>query len=122
GAGRAAGRPPLRAGPARPVRPRPRALPRGGGGRPARDGGRPDRRGSAVTVVRIGTRRSPLALAQAGAVAAALSARGCQPTLVEVTTHGDVSGASLAQIGGTGVFVSALREALVAGEGRPPRH
>jgi hydroxymethylbilane synthase len=33
-----------------------------------------------------------------------------------VTTLGDVSRAQLTQIGGTGVFVSALREALLAGE------
>ena len=33
-----------------------------------------------------------------------------------MTTFGDVSRAELAQIGGTGVFVSALRESLLAGE------
>jgi hydroxymethylbilane synthase len=69
-----------------------------------------------MTAVRIGTRRSPLALAQARTVAAALEAAGHTTTLVEVTTHGDVTSAPLAQLGGTGVFVSALREALVAGE------
>jgi len=36
--------------------------------------------------------------------------------LVEITTYGDVSRENLAQIGGTGVFVTALREALVRGE------
>ena len=36
--------------------------------------------------------------------------------LVEVTTEGDVSAAPLATIGGTGVFVSALRDALLRGE------
>jgi len=35
--------------------------------------------------------------------------------LVEITTYGDVSRQALAQIGGTGVFVSALREALADG-------
>jgi hydroxymethylbilane synthase len=34
---------------------------------------------------------------------------------VQVTTEGDRSAAPLAQLGGTGVFVSALREALLAG-------
>jgi hydroxymethylbilane synthase len=68
-----------------------------------------------VTALRIGTRRSPLALAQARTVAAALESAGHATTLVEVTTHGDVTSAPLAQLGGTGVFVSALREALVAG-------
>ncbi len=65
--------------------------------------------------LRLGTRRSALALAQAGAVADALRARGWPVELVEVTTHGDVSGAALADLGGTGVFVGALREALLAG-------
>jgi hydroxymethylbilane synthase len=65
--------------------------------------------------VRLGTRRSALALAQARSVAAALTAAaGIDVTLVEITTHGDVSSAPLAQIGGTGVFVNALRDALHA--------
>jgi hydroxymethylbilane synthase len=69
---------------------------------------------SGVTV-RLGTRRSALALAQARSVAAALTATtGVEVTLVEITTHGDVSTAPLAQIGGTGVFVNALRDALHA--------
>ena len=33
--------------------------------------------------------------------------------LVEITTYGDISREQLAQIGGTGVFVSALRDALL---------
>ncbi|HEX2362863.1 MAG TPA: hydroxymethylbilane synthase [Jiangellaceae bacterium] len=66
--------------------------------------------------VRLGTRRSALALAQARSVAAALTAEtGVEVVLVEITTQGDVSSAPLAQIGGTGVFVSALRDALHAG-------
>ena len=36
--------------------------------------------------------------------------------LVEVTTEGDVNRAPLASLGGTGVFVSALRDALLRGE------
>jgi hydroxymethylbilane synthase len=56
-------------------------------------------------------------MAQARAVADALGASGGPGVeLVEVTTTGDLSSASLAQIGGTGVFVSALRDALAAGE------
>jgi hydroxymethylbilane synthase len=67
-------------------------------------------------VVRLGTRRSALALAQARLVADALtSATGRTVELVEVTTAGDTSTASLAQLGGTGVFVSALRDALLGG-------
>ena len=36
--------------------------------------------------------------------------------LVEVVTHGDTSAAPLATFGGVGVFVSALRDALLAKE------
>jgi hydroxymethylbilane synthase len=70
-----------------------------------------------VTALRLGTRRSALALAQAGGVAATLIAlTGRDVELVEVTTRGDVDPGAIAQIGGTGVFVSALRDALLAGE------
>lgn len=66
--------------------------------------------------LRLGTRRSALALAQARLVADAVRAStGSVVELVEVTTTGDRSTASLTQLGGTGVFVSALREALVEG-------
>ncbi len=67
--------------------------------------------------LRLGTRRSPLALAQSRLVAAAVVlAGGPEVELVEITTSGDLSTAALVQIGGTGVFVSALRDALLAGE------
>jgi hydroxymethylbilane synthase len=57
-----------------------------------------------------------LALAQATAVATDLTAlTGRQVELVRITTSGDTSSEPLAQIGGTGVFVSALREALLDG-------
>jgi hydroxymethylbilane synthase len=36
--------------------------------------------------------------------------------LVHITTKGDTSSAAISQLGGTGVFVSALRDALLAGE------
>ncbi len=66
--------------------------------------------------LRLGTRRSALALAQSGLVAAAVTeATGRPVELVEITTFGDVSKAALSQIGGTGVFVSALRDALLDG-------
>jgi hydroxymethylbilane synthase len=65
----------------------------------------------------LGTRRSLMAMTQSGHVADAITARtGHEVELVGVTTEGDVSKANLAQIGGTGVFVSALRTALLAGE------
>jgi hydroxymethylbilane synthase len=66
--------------------------------------------------IRIGTRGSALALAQAGMVAAAIEVHGEACELVVVRTEGDVSRASLAQIGGTGVFAGALRRSLAAGE------
>ncbi|MEU0435461.1 hydroxymethylbilane synthase [Streptomyces sp. NPDC006290] len=67
--------------------------------------------------LRLGTRRSKLAMAQSGQVADAVSKVTGRPVeLVEITTYGDVSRENLAQIGGTGVFVTALREALLRGE------
>ncbi|MCX5377720.1 hydroxymethylbilane synthase [Streptomyces sp. NBC_00091] len=67
--------------------------------------------------LRLGTRRSKLAMSQSGHVADAVRAITGRPVeLVEITTYGDVSRENLAQIGGTGVFVTALREALVRGE------
>jgi hydroxymethylbilane synthase len=70
-----------------------------------------------VTPLRLGTRRSALARAQAGLVADLVrSVTGRDVELVDVTTAGDVSRDSLASIGGTGVFVSALRDALLMGE------
>jgi hydroxymethylbilane synthase len=67
-------------------------------------------------VLRIGTRASLLATTQSRLVADLVTSRlGREVELVEVTTEGDRSAASLATIGGTGVFVTALREALVAG-------
>ncbi|MCH0541364.1 hydroxymethylbilane synthase [Streptomyces sp. MUM 203J] len=67
--------------------------------------------------LRLGTRRSKLAMAQSGHVAEAVRRlTGRAVELVEITTYGDVSREQLAQIGGTGVFVTALREALLSGE------
>ncbi len=67
--------------------------------------------------LRVGTRASLLARTQSGHVADALrAALGRDVVLVEVTTHGDVSSAPLASFGGVGVFVSALRDALLRGE------
>lgn len=67
--------------------------------------------------LRLGTRRSALATTQSTLVAELLSASsGREVELVEVVTHGDLSSAPLSTIGGTGVFASALRAALLAGE------
>jgi hydroxymethylbilane synthase len=71
---------------------------------------------NAVTL-RLGSRRSPMAIAQSRRVAELIAERtGNQVEIVGVTTLGDVSRAQLTQIGGTGVFASALREALLGGE------
>ncbi|MET9295781.1 hydroxymethylbilane synthase [Streptomyces sp. NPDC003077] len=71
----------------------------------------------ALPPLRLGTRRSALAMAQSGMVADAVrAATGRAVELVEITTYGDTSREHLAQIGGTGVFVSALRDALLAGD------
>ncbi|MFF1374078.1 hydroxymethylbilane synthase [Streptomyces virginiae] len=67
--------------------------------------------------LRLGTRRSKLAMSQSGHVADAVRAvTGRAVELVEITTYGDVSREHLSQIGGTGVFVTALRDALLRGE------
>src|SRR6202795_1048190 len=67
--------------------------------------------------LRLGTRKSPMAMAQSAAVASLITERtGAAVELVGLTSFGDVSQAQLTQIGGTGVFVSALREALLGGE------
>ncbi|GAA3374005.1 hydroxymethylbilane synthase [Streptomyces sannanensis] len=67
--------------------------------------------------LRLGTRRSKLAMSQSGQVAEEVRRITGRPVeLVEITTYGDTSREHLAQIGGTGVFVAALRDALLAGE------
>ena len=67
--------------------------------------------------LRLGTRKSPMAMAQSAAVASLITERtGAAVELVGLTSFGDVSQAQLTQIGGTGVFVSALRECLLAGD------
>jgi len=68
-------------------------------------------------VIRIGTRGSALAMAQTRQIADRLAkAARAEIELVPITTQGDTSRASLATIGGMGVFAAALREALLAGE------
>ena len=66
--------------------------------------------------LRLATRGSALAWTQSGTVADALRALGHEVELVKVTTHGDVSTAPLASLGGAGVFVGAVRAAVLAGE------
>ncbi len=72
---------------------------------------------STVTAtLRLGTRGSALARTQSQAVADAITAAtGAPVELVPIVTEGDRSSAAIAQLGGTGVFVAAIRRALVEG-------
>ncbi|WP_448626756.1 hydroxymethylbilane synthase [Geodermatophilus sp. URMC 64] len=70
----------------------------------------------ATATLRLGTRRSALALTQSQWVADAITAAtGTQVELVHIVTEGDRSSAAIAQLGGTGVFVAAIRRALLEG-------
>lgn len=70
-----------------------------------------------TTPIRLGTRRSALAQAQSGHVAAALEKVAGRPVqLVPITSEGDTNRASLSEIGGQGIFATRLREALFSGE------
>jgi hydroxymethylbilane synthase len=72
--------------------------------------------GTATGTLRLGTRASALARTQSQAVADALTAAtGAQVELVHIVTQGDTSSAAIAQLGGTGVFVAAIRRALLEG-------
>lgn len=67
--------------------------------------------------LRLGTRASLLATTQSQTVADALTAAtGIPVELVPISTAGDRSRAAIQQLGSTGVFVAALRDALLAGE------
>lgn len=66
---------------------------------------------------RIATRGSALALAQAARVADELRRiTGARVDLKEVVSRGDHSGEPLDEIGGSGVFVGAVRESVRAGD------
>jgi hydroxymethylbilane synthase len=71
-----------------------------------------------VTAVRVATRASLLARTQSGLVADALRGRlDREVVLVEVSTQGDLDQSTpLASFGGVGVFVSAVREAVLRGD------
>ncbi|WP_279436296.1 hydroxymethylbilane synthase [Actinomadura sp. 7K534] len=76
--------------------------------------GRPGATGGPL---RLGTRKSLMATTQSQRVADLLTERtGHAVELVGVTTQGDVSKALVAQMGGTGVFVNALRDKILSGE------
>ncbi len=66
--------------------------------------------------LRIGTRGSPLALWQARTVAALLDAQGQPSEICIIRTAGDrLQQAPLSELGGKGLFVKEIEEALLAG-------
>lgn len=70
-------------------------------------------------MVKIGTRGSDLALAQARLVATHLEKRhpDCRAEVVPIRTKGDrMQNVSLAMIGGKGVFVKELEDAILSGD------
>ncbi|HEU4660321.1 MAG TPA: hydroxymethylbilane synthase [Pseudolabrys sp.] len=76
---------------------------------------------SAAPFLRVGTRGSPLALAQAGEVRARLAAAlGCAPDEIDIRvirTSGDkIQDRPLTEAGGKGLFTKEIEEALLAGE------
>ena len=72
--------------------------------------------GTLTSTLRLGTRASALARTQSQAVADAITAATGTPVeLVPIVTEGDRSSAAIAQLGGTGVFVAAIRRALLEG-------
>ncbi len=68
-----------------------------------------------MTVIRIGARRSPLAVAQAEWVRHWLVGLGAECEIIGIDTQGDTDRRHLTEIGGTGVFAMAVREALADG-------
>ncbi|MDY6054562.1 hydroxymethylbilane synthase [Micrococcus sp.] len=72
--------------------------------------------GTPEAVLRVGTRGSALATTQTGHVAEEFTRRtGLAHELTVIRTEGDVTTGSLASLGGTGVFASALRSAVLSG-------
>jgi hydroxymethylbilane synthase len=69
-----------------------------------------------TATLRLGTRASALARTQSQTVADAISsATGRSVELITITTEGDTSAAAIPELGGTGVFVTAIRAALLEG-------
>jgi hydroxymethylbilane synthase len=71
----------------------------------------------AAPALRLGTRRSPLALAQSGAIARELAELhpGLEIELVTLTTTGDVLPGDLSAAGGKGLFTLELERGLLDG-------
>lgn len=72
-----------------------------------------------MTILRVGSRTSALAVAQATAIANRIVEANDELSgheLVGVTTTGDTNYAPLTEIGGTGLFTKGVRQALADGE------
>ncbi|HEU4520561.1 MAG TPA: hydroxymethylbilane synthase [Thermoanaerobaculia bacterium] len=66
-----------------------------------------------TTTIRIGTRGSQLALWQANEVSKRLQQQGYRPQIITIRTTGDKrQDVSLAEVGGKGLFIKELEEAL----------
>ncbi|MFM7737211.1 MAG: hydroxymethylbilane synthase [Alphaproteobacteria bacterium] len=73
--------------------------------------------GAGAAPLRLGTRGSALALAQSGAIARRVEATGVPVESVVIRTSGDrLVDVSLAKVGGKGLFLKEIEEALAAGE------
>lgn len=68
-----------------------------------------------MSALRLGARRSPLAMAQARLVEGWLVDHGHDVEIVGLSSVGDRTPGPLSQIGGTGVFVTEVRQALLEG-------
>ena len=64
----------------------------------------------------VGTRRSSLALVQSRAVARPLEAAGAKVEIRPIKTVGDTLDVALSELGGEGVFIKEIDEALLRGE------
>jgi hydroxymethylbilane synthase len=70
-----------------------------------------------VSTLRLGTRGSPLALWQARTVAGLLDRQGRATEIVVIRTSGDrIQDAPLSEVGGKGLFVKEIEDALLSGE------
>lgn len=67
-------------------------------------------------MIRIGARRSPLAVAQAEWVAARLQELGHECELTGIDSLGDIDRRRLTEIGGTGIFATVVRDLLRSGQ------
>jgi hydroxymethylbilane synthase len=68
-----------------------------------------------LTTLRLGTRGSELAVAQAQSVARRLGAAGCEVELVKIVTSGDRAHGALSDQGGKALWVLEIEQALLDG-------